>query len=221
MSSRSIISSSLGCKCSFDHSLHFVSIYPSQDSLNLKQQPSKTKRPWAPSTLPARRRGGVWCLGRVCFLRYPRLNVSKLPRDAAPNGQRKFSPSQDRHRESGTPSACRLLQALRCSGGREQAQQTESSAGKAALTAPGAAPQPAEGTETNRPLPQRARDIAPVTGLTNSLRASAAAFTVFGREQERCSSLARPAAERSPALPALSSAATSKNSLAPSSSRWR
>lgn len=68
MSSRSIISSSLGCKCSFDHSLHFVSIYQSQDSVNLKQQHSKSKEIWAPRALTASWRGGVWwCLFSKLF----------------------------------------------------------------------------------------------------------------------------------------------------------
>lgn len=114
MSSRSIISSSLGCKCSFDHSLHFVSIYRSQDSANLKQQHSASKETWAPSAY-SKAEGRCF----VCFLNYSLPKFCKLLKERAPRGRRTFFFFQGGLCESGTRGTWRLLEAQRCSSRSE------------------------------------------------------------------------------------------------------
>lgn len=116
MSSRSIISSTLGCKYSFDHSLHFVSIYQSQGSVNPKQQHSNSKETWAPRALTASWRGGVgFCL-------FSKLFTSKnFPTAAGLSSERQRKPflSHDRHSKSESQSPRLLLLAHRCCGGSE------------------------------------------------------------------------------------------------------
>lgn len=146
MSSRSIISSSLGCKCSFDHSLHFVSIYQSQDSVNLKQQHSKSKETWAPRALTASWRGDVVWLyllsklltskncqtavghsrqEEICTLSRQALwewNTKLLPVAGSPSLLQWIG---NRHRRGSPPLAKSLLCQNMCKAPRADPQHTE------------------------------------------------------------------------------------------------
>lgn len=162
MSSRSIISSSLGCKCSFDHSLHFVSIYQSQDSVNLNQQHSENKATWATGEhLP--QAGGV-AFGLVCFLNHSPLKTFQAAvehiserREAIVTLSRQ-APQEQEAKQPPVARSPSLLQQI----GNKQSRGSPPLAKKPLLCpsmrkAPGADLQPAEVTETNRPNSSSAR----------------------------------------------------------------
>lgn len=154
MSSRSIISSSFGCKCSFDHSLHFVSIYQSQDSVNLKQQHSKSKETWAPRALMASWRGGVW-VGLFSKL-FTSKNFQTAVGYSSKRQEEIFTLSRQALWEwkakrlpvAGSPS---LLQRIGNKHRRGSPPLAKPLLCQSTRKAPGADPQRTEITETNRP----------------------------------------------------------------------
>lgn len=218
MSSRSIISSSLGCKCSFDHSLHFVSIYQSQDSVNLKQQHSKSKENWAPKALTASWRGGVWC----CL--FSKLFTSKNFRSAvgySSERQEEIFTLSRQHCKSETQSSCWLLEAHRCSS------RSETGTGEGVLRWQNLF-YVKVCVRLLGLIHSVLKSLKPI-GLThkvlwsrsfagfNSLCTLVAAYMAFRTKQKHHFLIPSLGAKRRTALQMLSLATTSKNSLAPSS----
>lgn len=154
MSSRSIISSSLGCKCSFDHSLHFVSIYQSQDSVNLKQQDSKTQETWASRALTASWRGGVLaCLFSKLFTSKKFPKCCRIQLQKARGNFHSLTTGTVRVKckvpaGAGSPS---LLQQIGNRHRRESPPLAKPLLCQSMCKAPGADPQSTEVIETNRP----------------------------------------------------------------------
>lgn len=221
MSSRSIISSSLGCKCSFDHSLHFVSIYQSQGSVNPKQQRSNSKETWAARALTASWMGGVgFCLFSKLFTskNFPTAAGLSLPL----KGRGNLSSLK-----TGTARAKRKVLAC-CSKpiaapeDRKQAQEREGFLCgqnlfyvKVCVRLLGLIHSTLKSSKP-RGLTHKVLQSRSLTGL-DSLQAPAAADTALRTKPKGFFLIASPGAERRIALRTVSSAMTSTNSLAPSS----
>lgn len=210
MSSRSIISISLSCKCSFDHSLHFVSIYQSQDSVNLKQQHSKSKETQSPKAFTASWGGDVWvCLFSKLFKSKNFPNCCRIQLRKARGNFHSLKTDTARVRGK-APAGCWKL--IAAPADREQAQDRGvlrwQNLFKVSVRLLG----PIHSSlKSLKPIGRtykvlRSRSFA---GL-NPLYALAAAYIAFRTQQKHCLLIPSPGTERRTGLQMLSLAMRSK-----------